>query len=126
MIMYDHKIFEDMPNNTKNDTCVIFSIITVNPQFGRSELLDPALINTEEDHEEMRFRNHIYYILQRWPITVIMHYMEAMWEVPRTVNLEMSYAEKKILSDSVLGIGLHGGNKKNKKTKKQKNKKTKN
>ena len=23
MIMYDHKIFEDMPNNTKNDTCVI-------------------------------------------------------------------------------------------------------
>ena len=30
MIMYDHKIFEDMPNNTKNDTCVIFSIITVN------------------------------------------------------------------------------------------------
>ena len=30
MIMYDHKIFEDMPNNTKTDTCVIFSIITVN------------------------------------------------------------------------------------------------
>ena len=30
MIIYDHKIFEDMPNNTNNDTYVIISIITVN------------------------------------------------------------------------------------------------
>ena len=30
MIIYDHKIFEDMHNNTNNNTYVIISIITVN------------------------------------------------------------------------------------------------
>ena len=30
MIIYDYKIFEDMSNNTKNSTCIIFSIIIVN------------------------------------------------------------------------------------------------
>ena len=29
MIMYDHKIFEGVPNTTENDTCVIFGTIKV-------------------------------------------------------------------------------------------------
>ena len=72
--------------------------IAINPQFIRSDRLDYTKIDTEEDHEKMILQNMIYNILKRWPITVIMQYIPAMWEVPQ-ITEDIAEEYRKLTAD---------------------------